>query len=49
MKAMPIDIVEQSGKSVRYLKISDHQQSWRYEDGPSKGPGSHALLVIADF
>jgi hypothetical protein len=20
-------------------KISDHQQSWGYEDGPSKGPG----------
>jgi hypothetical protein len=30
-------------------KISDHQQSWGYEDGPSKGPWSHGLLVIADL
>ena len=29
-------------------KISDHQQSWGYEDGPLKGPGP-ALLVAADF
>jgi hypothetical protein len=29
-------------------KISDHQQSWRYEDGPWKGPGP-PLLVVADF
>jgi len=28
--------------------ISDHQQSWGYEDGPWKGPGS-PLLVAADF
>jgi len=30
------------------LKISGHQQSWRYEDGPWKGPGP-PLLVAADF
>jgi len=29
-------------------KISGHQQSWGYEDGPWKGPGP-ALLVAADF
>jgi hypothetical protein len=29
--------------------ISDHQQSCGYEEGHSKGPLSHALLVIADF
>ena len=29
-------------------KISDHQQSWGYEDGPWKGPGP-SLLVAADF
>ena len=29
-------------------KISDHQQSWGYEDGPWKGPGP-PLLVAADF
>ena len=23
-------------------QISDHQQSWGYEDGPSKGPGPHS-------
>jgi len=23
-----------------YPAISDHQQSWWYEEGPSKGPGS---------
>ena len=28
--------------------ISDHQQSWGYEDGPWKGPGP-PLLVAADF
>jgi hypothetical protein len=27
--------------------ISDHQQSWGYEDGPRKGPGP-PLLVAAD-
>jgi hypothetical protein len=31
-------------KNAEYLKanirrISDHQQSWGYEAGPSKGPG----------
>ena len=30
------------------VKISDHQQSWGYEDGPWKGPGP-PLLVAADF
>jgi hypothetical protein len=30
-------------------EISDHQQSWGHEEGPSKGPWRHALLVIADF
>ena len=29
-------------------KISDHQQSYWYEDGPWKGPGP-SLLVAADF
>jgi len=29
-------------------KISDHQQSWGYEDGPWKRPGP-PLLVAADF
>jgi hypothetical protein len=29
-------------------EISDHHQSWGYEDGPSKGPGP-SLLVVADF
>ena len=29
--------------------ISDHQQSWGYEDGPWKGPGpGPALLMAAD-
>jgi len=30
-----------------FTKISDHQQSWGYEDGPWKGPGP-PLLVAAD-
>jgi hypothetical protein len=29
-------------------KISGHQQSWGYEDGPWMGPGP-PLLVAADF
>jgi len=29
-------------------EISDHQQSWGYEDGPWKGPGP-PLLVAADL
>ena len=33
---------------VREQEISDHQQSWGYEDGPWKGPGP-SLLVAADF
>ena len=35
--------------SPRDVSISDHQQSWGYEEGPPKEPCSHALLVIADF
>ena len=31
----------------RHLKISDHQQSWGYEDSPWKGPGP-PLLGAAD-
>jgi hypothetical protein len=31
-----------------YREISDHQQSWGYEDGPWKGPRP-SLLVAADF
>ena len=34
---------------VLFTKISDHQQSWGYEEGLSKGPRRHALLVIADY
>ena len=30
------------------VTISDHQQSWGYEDGPWKGPGP-PLLMVADF
>jgi len=29
-------------------EISDHQQSWGYEEGPWKEPGP-SLLVAADF
>jgi len=29
-------------------QISDHQQSWGYEEGPWKGPGP-PLLMVADF
>jgi hypothetical protein len=29
-------------------EISDHQQSWEYEEGPSKEPWQ-ALLVVADL
>ncbi len=29
--------------------ISDHQQSWGYEEGPSKGPYKNAPLIVADF
>jgi hypothetical protein len=32
----------------KYSKISDHQQSWGYEDGPWKG-SEPPLLVAADF
>jgi hypothetical protein len=35
----------QAGKAG---SISDHQQSWGYEEGPSKGHG-HALLAAADY
>ena len=34
--------------SDMHLSISDHQQSWEYEDGPWKGPRP-SLLVAADF
>jgi hypothetical protein len=30
------------------MEVSDHQQSWGYEDGPWKRPGP-PLLVAADF
>jgi len=33
---------------MNFVPISDHQQSWGYEDGPWKGPGP-PLLVAADF
>jgi hypothetical protein len=33
---------------INGLAISDHRQSWGYEDGPWKGPGS-PLRVVADF
>jgi hypothetical protein len=33
---------------IRTFQISDHQQSWGYEDGPWKGPGP-PLLVAADI
>ena len=40
-------------RSLRFYRdnrrqISDHQQSWGYEDGPWKGPGP-PLLVAADL
>ena len=28
------------------IRISDHQQSWRYEDGPWKGPGPPCGLPL---
>jgi hypothetical protein len=33
---------------VAILQISDHQRSYRYEDGPWKGP-EPPLLVAADL
>ena len=35
----------------RNSSISDHQQSWGYEDGPWKGPGPPLLvpLIFPDF
>ena len=36
------------GNHFTSCKISDHQQSWGYEEGPWKGPGP-PLLVAADF
>ena len=33
---------------MNLTKISDHQQSWGYEDGPWKGPGP-SLPVAADL
>ena len=35
--------------STQFPPISDNQQSWGYDEGTSKGPRSHALLVIADL
>jgi len=40
--------VEEAKKKEIEVKISDHQRSWGYEDGPWKGPGP-PLLVAADF
>jgi len=37
-----------SAACLRVSAISDHQQSWGYEDGPWNGPGP-PLLVAADF
>jgi hypothetical protein len=35
--------------STKFLcQISDHQQSWGYEDGPWKGP-EPPLLVATDY
>jgi len=39
--------VAPAGQPGRWI-ISDHQQSWGYEDGPWKGPGP-PLLAAADF
>ena len=36
-------------KKKEDLTISNHQQKWQYEEGPSKEPYSHSLLVIADL
>ena len=43
-------VVTQSNPRILIVtpEISDHQQSWGYEDGPWKGPGPR-LLVTADF
>ena len=42
------EIAEIVDISVANVKISDHQRSWGYEDGPWKGPGP-PLLVAADL
>jgi len=42
--AVPPEI---EGIAIIFTAISDHQQSWGYEDGPWKGPGP-PLLVAAD-
>ena len=44
------DLLDQMACEVADIRpaISDHQQSWGYEDGPWKGPGP-PLLVAADF
>ena len=48
-KAMGCSALEKNeGSNPDAAKISDHQQSWGYEDGPWKGPGP-PLLVVADF
>jgi len=43
-----LNLLDLTQKSLYGLKISDHRQSWEYEEGLWKGPG-FALLVIADF
>jgi hypothetical protein len=30
-------------------QLSDQQQRWGYVEGPSKGPLTHALLIVADL
>ena len=43
-------LYETSSNNIIKVEISDHQQSWGYEEGPWKGPGrGHPLLVIADW
>ena len=43
-----IDSISMDHIEVAKIQISDHQQSWGYEDGLWKGPGP-PLLVAADF
>jgi len=42
------DLICELSRYFNNNKISDHQQSWGYEDGPWKGPGP-PLLVVADL
>ena len=43
-----IGSVEKAAKTLidQDIKISDHQQSWGYEDGPWKGPGPPLLVPL---